>query len=391
MKFSFEGAIAPSKSLLIRKKICESFVSDNPGDAEMACDDVRDLTLALRGFFKGENVDCGHAAAVLRFMALRVSRQAGHYVLHGSQRLFERPQTPLLEIFEQLKVKAKLKASSLEIQSDGWIISASPLVVNRKISSQFASAIVLNSWNLSAPLSLQWHDDVVSDGYWQMTLQMVKQMGMHLETSENSLTIRERQIPQLCDFVEPDMSSAFAVAALAAVGGKAFLHHFPEHSLQPDFEFVKLLEKMAVDVDFVADGLSVIGPKTLFPLQANLCEAPDLFPVLAVLCAFADGRSCLSGAPQLIHKESNRIQRIHELLMKLGRKSEPLLDGMIIHGRPFDRESDNIFPIFFDSDKDHRLVMAACVARQAGFNVQIGNPQVVNKSFPKFLEITSLC
>ena len=44
-------------------------------------------------------------------------------------------------------------------------------------------------------------------------------------------------------------------------------------------------------------------------------------------------------------------------------------------------------PFVFDPLSDHRLVMAACVAKLQGVSVQIQEPHVVSKSFPEFWEI----
>ncbi|MEQ1666561.1 MAG: hypothetical protein ABL927_14445, partial [Bdellovibrionales bacterium] len=41
----------------------------------------------------------------------------------------------------------------------------------------------------------------------------------------------------------------------------------------------------------------------------------------------------------------------------------------------------------FDVDQDHRMVMAATIERQAGFDIRLNDWQAVNKSFPELLKI----
>jgi 5-enolpyruvylshikimate-3-phosphate synthase len=53
-------------------------------------------------------------------------------------------------------------------------------------------------------------------------------------------------------------------------------------------------------------------------------------------------------------------------------------------------EADRLRPARFDASGDHRLVMAAAVARWAGFPVEIAGLSAVEKSFPEFLSIAQL-
>jgi 3-phosphoshikimate 1-carboxyvinyltransferase len=117
----------------------------------------------------------------------------------------------------------------------------------------------------------------------------------------------------------------------------------------------------------------------------NLNECPDLFPVLATLCAFAKGPSRLDGAPHLIFKESNRIQKTAELLHYMGVDTKILPDGMEIH--PPDHLVVPQTPFEYDTDHDHRLAFAAALLASQKWPIHICHPEVVNKSFPEFWEI----
>src|SRR6185437_15297439 len=111
--------------------------------------------------------------------------------------------------------------------------------------SQFASALLLNSWNLPFPLRIQWHGPFVSESYFQMSEHVTRQAGMNWHQDGAELHIPAQQSVSLEKvMVEPDMSSVFAVAALAAVAGEARIESFPGQSLQPDFHFVEILKQM---------------------------------------------------------------------------------------------------------------------------------------------------
>jgi 3-phosphoshikimate 1-carboxyvinyltransferase len=190
---------------------------------------------------------------------------------------------------------------------------------------------------------------------------------------------------------EIDVSSAFAVAALAAVSGRAEILSWPGRgSLQPDAVFPELLARMGACIEARDAEKVLVVEMPVEPLRGidvDLRNSPDLFPVLATLCAFAEGRSVLHGAPHLAHKESSRIESTAQLLASLDRRCEIQSDGMIVHGRRFDPATEAREEISFDPKDDHRLAMAAAVAVAAGARVRVLDPETVAKSFPEFWSV----
>jgi 3-phosphoshikimate 1-carboxyvinyltransferase len=258
-----------------------------------------------------------------------------------------------------------------------------PLTIDRGLSSQFASGVLLSAWELEAPLTVRFTGEAVSEGYFSMTRELVRRAGLTVEESVDAVTVPPGQKVRPDTYrAEIDLSSAFALAAAAAVAGEANITPFPESSLQPDRVFVDILRAMGVPVERAGSTLRVRRAARLESIEWCLRDSPDLFPVLGVLCSLAEGRSRLFGAPHLGLKESNRIARTVELISALGRTVEERPDGLIVHGQGLDRVHDRPFP--FDPDHDHRLAMAAGVARKAGFAVEVSEPDVVNKSFPSF-------
>ena len=249
-------------------------------------------------------------------------------------------------------------------------------------SSQFASAVLLSSFGLPGPLELVFTGPLVSQGYLALTAALVKQAGMDLTLTPEQAHLPANAVLQPGHYrAEIDLSSAFSLAAAAAVAGEARITAFPEAPLQPDGVFPEILAAMGVPIRRDSTSLTVNRADRLRPVDWNLRDTPDLFPVLAVLAALAEGRSRLHGAPQLDLKESHRIQRTVELLAALDRQVKALPDGAIVEGRGFQIHDR---PIVFDPDQDHRLAMAAGVALKAGFSMHVTRPEVVSKSFPGF-------
>jgi 3-phosphoshikimate 1-carboxyvinyltransferase len=204
--------------------------------------------------------------------------------------------------------------------------------------------------------------------------------------SEHELVIQAgAQVSPQKFFAESDISSAFSVAALAvASGGSAHFDAWPKESLQPDIRFARILGEMGCAVMESSTGawLRVEAGARLRAISCDLKESPDLFPVLSVLCALAEGTSHLSGAPHLAYKESSRVEKTAELVRLMGARVEVLPGGMTIIPSCKVNHEFNYHP-----ENDHRLAMAAAVARAAGFSVRIENPSVVTKSFPEFWTI----
>lgn len=388
-QFSFEGGLPASKSIMNRLLNVRAYEPGIDIVGASDCDDVVVMKRAVDAIVSGveDTIGCGAAGTTFRFCALLASRRAGTYVLTGTPRLLARPHQGLIDLLAAFGSTARLTERSLTITSSGWSKPSGPVDVDRKTSSQFATALLLNAWNLPFDVDVRFRsEDALSEGYFQMTIRLVRDLGLRLETVEGGLRILAGSKPEPKSVrAEMDASSAFAVASLGAIGGKVVLHDFPFDGVQPDIVFTTILAKMGAGIARRDHALSVSMAQMLNPVDVNLADCPDLFPVLATLCAFADGTSNLTGAPHLVAKESNRIAATAKLLRTLGRDVKTLTDGMVVHGRPVLASEWKSKPAWdFDPEDDHRLAMAVALANVAGAPIRCLHPDVVDKSFPGF-------
>jgi 3-phosphoshikimate 1-carboxyvinyltransferase len=106
----------------------------------------------------------------------------------------------------------------------------------------------------------------------------------------------------------------------------------------------------------------------------------DEIPLLAVLGAFARGRTVVRGAGELRHKESDRLQAIGRLLEAVGGRVELSDDGFAVEG-PQPLRGGTVDPA-----GDHRIAMAAAVLG-AGIaqGVVVRRFEAAAVSFPDFL------
>lgn len=108
----------------------------------------------------------------------------------------------------------------------------------------------------------------------------------------------------------------------------------------------------------------------------------DELPVLMIAAAVAEGKTVIKDAAELRVKETDRIQVMHDQLLKVGVLSNPTSDGIIIEGGQIFKTGR------IDTYGDHRIGMAFAIAACiADGPITIDAFDAVNISFPNFLNI----
>ncbi|MBK9294717.1 MAG: hypothetical protein IPM57_09785 [Oligoflexia bacterium] len=385
LEFNFSGLIAPSKSELIRALCLKTWNKDISFDLNSSGEDVNNMVKAVKAFYNQANsFFCGDSALMLRLFSTRLSRLEGEFILSGSNRLFERPHQALWETLGTLGCDLKQSGKELKMKSQGWNKNATHVYIESSLSSQYLSALTLNSWQLKNDITWDY-SKLSSTEYLNITLNFLKKSGLEFEKEQNKIHIKKNQTPQATHFqIEPDMSTAFTVAAWAVVGGYAEIKNFPTHSHQPDFIFTQILKDMGVEINFLNQMLLVKKTKHLNTINLDLLNTPDLFPVLSTLCAFTDGVSVLKNVKHVALKESNRIEKTKELLSLINCQTQFDGTNFIISGnKNLLNQTHNSFT--FNADHDHRMVMAAQVLKFAGIDISILNSNAINKTAPELL------
>jgi 3-phosphoshikimate 1-carboxyvinyltransferase len=115
---------------------------------------------------------------------------------------------------------------------------------------------------------------------------------------------------------------------------------------------------------------------------AEVVQAQDELPALAVAAAFAEGTSTVRGAGELRVKESDRLAAVLEGLRAIGARAEGLEDGWAIEGsggRPLAGGAVR-------THGDHRIAMAFLVAGlRTTRGVTLVDPPEIDTSDPLFL------
>ena len=329
-----------------------------------------------------EPVYLGNSGTSMRFLTALVSLGQGKYLLTGSPRLCERPMDELLAALGRLGVKA------VSEKGDGCppVVVQGGLTGGRTslsgaVSSQYLSALLFIGPLAPQGVEIEVTGELVSRPYVNMTLEVLTEFGIsHYREGYRYFNLPGGQCYQPQDYeIQGDASSAsYFWAAAALTGGRVTITNLSLDSCQGDIDFLSVLARMGCLLDSSPAGLTVVGGP-LQGIEVNMANMPDLVPTLAVLAAFAQGETAITGVAHLRHKESDRLAAVAAELGKMGIKVRETADGLIIQGgRPVG--------VVIDTYQDHRLAMSFAVAGLKIPGIVIKDPGCVSKSFPDFWE-----
>jgi 3-phosphoshikimate 1-carboxyvinyltransferase len=177
-------------------------------------------------------------------------------------------------------------------------------------------------------------------------------------------------------------SSSYFLAAAAVVGGCVRVENLDPESRQPDARLGSFLEEIGCVVRRGRDWIEVAGAGRIPGFEADLSEAPDLAPTLAVIALFADGPCSIRGVPHLRLKESDRLAVLAENLTRLGRPARAGEDALEV-GAPVQAP---LRRATIATASDHRIAMAFAVAGLRTGGIAVDDARCVAKSNPGFWE-----
>lgn len=295
------------------------------------------------------------------------------FIRQGS--LLERPFdfTPL----EKLGAQVRSSPSSLTIQGP---IRGGDIEVDGSITSQFISGLLM-ALPLCKEDSTLRVSNLTSAPYIKMTLSVLREFGIEIESSEGFFKIPGKQEYKACDYtVEGDWSGGSFLLVLGAIAGSVTVDNLSPSSFQGDRAIVEVL---------IDSGAQVTNNKNSWLVSSNHLKAfefdatscPDLFPPLVALAINAEGTSAIRGVSRLKFKESNRGDVLCREFSKLGGKLEIREDTMLITG-------SKLMAGEVSSHNDHRIAMALSIAAKTALGpVRIDNPECVSKSYPDFYDV----
>lgn len=234
---------------------------------------------------------------------------------------------------------------------------------------------VLRRFGVKVAVSLEGDADSLSGGDWSSCV-----------GADFQIRGGQRYKPAEFD-LEGDWSAAAPFLVAGAVFGAAEVCGLDTESLQADISILDILVDAGACVS-CGDGSVVARKGPLAAFCCNLDNCPDLFPCAAVLAAFCEGSSELSGVSRLRTKESDRLVSICAMLDGFGVPYSFAGDTLVVSGHTFDRRilcGEMLHGGTFKAFGDHRIAMAIQAASiGADGPVTIDDTGCVSKSFPEF-------
>jgi 3-phosphoshikimate 1-carboxyvinyltransferase len=331
-----------------------------------------------------EPIFLGNSGTSMRLLTAVAALAAGKSVLTGAERLKARPIRHLLEGLRQIGVAARSLAGNgcppVEIEGGG--IKGGRALLDCSLSSQFLSALLLIAPCTRDGIEIRVQQGPVSRPYIDITLETMARFGAQVERKAYDWFKVPGGQPYRSGHyhVEPDCSQAgYFWAAAAITGSTVAVEGTTLQSRQGDIRLTDILSRMGCTVTEQENGVAVTGGE-LSAVDVDMADIPDVVPTLAVVAAFARGRTVIRKVAHLKEKESNRLAAVCAELNKMGIEAGWDADSLWVQGgRPR--------AAAIDCHNDHRMAMSFAVAGLKTAGLAVLDETCVEKSFPSFWDV----
>ncbi|WP_430935408.1 3-phosphoshikimate 1-carboxyvinyltransferase [Saccharicrinis sp. 156] len=383
----YKVALPTSKSISNRALILNALAySAKPIKNLSDSDDTQLMLKALQS--DSNNFDVGAAGTTMRFLTAFLSKIVGEWTITGSERMKQRPIKILVEALNKLGAKIEYieKEGYPPLRIFGSSMEGGELELPGDVSSQYISALLMIGPTMKNGLKLTLTGEIISRPYITLTLKMMETFGVKSDWKGNVISVPAGNY-QPTDFtVEADWSAAsywFEIAALTP-GCELILQGVKKYSEQGDSKVAELFNQLGVSHKFSQKGLILKNTgETVKRFNYNFIEQPDLAQTFAVTCCCLDIPFKFTGLQTLKIKETDRINALIDELKKMGFVlTSNQVDDLVWDGTTCEKEQTPCIATY----KDHRMAMAFAPAASTIGNMDIDDPAVVSKSYPKYWE-----
>jgi len=339
------------------------------------------VTSASELKIKSDIIDAANSGTTIRIATAIASLADDKITLTGDSSLKKRPMQPLLDALESLGAKCSSSNGNPPISIKGRI-KGGKVKISGNMSSQFISALMITAPKLEDGLVIDIDGKLVSKPYIDATIATMKKFGVDVEikTPYKKYIIPEQNYKSTTLIIPSDFSSlALLLAATVLLGVDVTIKASTGSMPQADEAIIDVLETMGVVITLNKNIIKIKSPKKLDGGKFDLSDSPDLVPAVAILALKASSPIEIFNVEHVRLKETDRLSIIARELPKLGIKIEEKKDGLILDN------SDNLNSADLNSENDHRLFMAFCIAGMYVGNCTISDPESVEVSYPNFI------
>ncbi len=326
-------------------------------------------------------INAENSGTTIRIASGIASLFSSEITLTGDPSLQKRPMKPLLDALQSIGAKCSSKNGMPPIKITGKI-SGGDVSIPGGFSSQFISALFICAPLTEKGINLTIEGDLVSKPYLDATIATMRKFGVKVQTlipyKRYSIT-PQIYSPTIFD-IPIDFSSLALLLSASVLNGENFSIKGDIGNLpQGDEVFIDILEQLGVQVSINKDEIIVQSPRKLKGGRFDLSNSPDLLPPLAILVLKTSSPIEVVNVKHARLKETDRIAILSRELVKIGIRVQEKEDGLIL-GPPENTKSAEL-----NSEKDHRLFMAFCIAGMFVGNCIVTDPESVSVSYPNFI------
>lgn len=382
-----------NRALVLHALSKGSILPENLSD----CDDTFVMIRALEGDLK--EIDIMAAGTAMRFLTAYLSVTLGEHLITGTARMQQRPIRILVEALQTLGADITYEKNEgyPPLRIVGGKLEGKVLQLPGNVSSQYISALLMIAPTLPQGLQLELTGSIISRPYINLTLQLMKAFGAEAGwSSDCSIVVKPGKYQDVPFLVENDWSAAsywYQILALSASRNKnretvpqesiELTGLFPD-SHQGDSRGAEVFAKLGIQTTYTSQGVRLTQQgEVVERLEEDMVDIPDLAQTFVVTCCLMGVPFRFTGLQSLKIKETDRINALQVELRKLGYVVLSEADSVLYWDG--ERCEPEVSPVI-DTYEDHRMAMAFAPACIVMDRIQIANPEVVSKSYPRYWE-----
>ena len=327
-------------------------------------------------------INTENSGTTIRIASGIASLFSNEIILTGDESLKKRPMQPLLDALESIGAHCQSIDGKPPIKIRGKILGGD-VTIPGNLSSQFVSSLFICAPLTEKGINLNIEGNLVSKPYLDATIATMRKFGVTVQTlipyKRYNIT---PQIYKDASFTVPiDFSSLALLLSAAVLNGEEIIIKGDLGTLpQGDEVFLDILEQLGVTVIINEDEIKIKSPEKLNGGKFDLSNSPDLLPPLAILALNTSNPIEITNVKHARLKETDRIAIVSREMVKLGIKVQEKEDGLILES------TENLNGAELNSENDHRLFMAFCIAGMYVGDCTVSDPESVNVSYPNFIE-----
>ena len=332
-------------------------------------------------------LNIGNSGSTIAFLLGLASTAPGASVFTGDASLRSRPMGPLLESMTEWGVPCWSTRGNGQLP----IVvehhkELKPVVEVSGFTAHYVSGPIMMAPFAGKDVTVRVRGKLNEPTYVALTVHMMGMFGVEVFPAEDfqSFTIPAGQTFKPSTFEVPgDFAlAAYGLSIAALTGSRLTYTNLDINSMQPEKGFINFLQAMGADltIDAEAKTITIEGGKRLHGIEWDGNDSPDMVPLMAVLCALAEGKSRIYNVEQVRYKESDRISEMLQL-NKMGARVTEFRDGLAFEG------VEGLQGARMLSEGDHRLAMGWVVAGlMAEGETVVSEAEVASISYPDFMK-----